>query len=108
MDTNSLILTLLHLKGWGPKKTYAYVSSYSFDYDKCVSCLVTALNNEEKILFKQELVNSKITLKKNYDLGIFACNILDKEFPKKLYLSTDKCVFLFYKGDINHGNYINQ
>lgn len=101
MDTNSLILTLLHLKGWGPKKIYAYVSSYSFDYDKCVSGLVTELNDEEKILFKQELVNSKITLKKNYDLGISACNILDKEFPKKLYLSTDKCVFLFYKGDIN-------
>lgn len=101
MDTNSLILTLLHLKGWGPKKIYAYVSSCSFDYDRCVSGLVTALNDEEKILFKQELVNSKITLKKNYDLGISACNILDKEFPKKLYLSTDKCVFLFYKGDIN-------
>ena len=101
MESNSLILTLLHLKGWGPKKIYTFVSSHSFDYEKCVAGLVSALNDEEKILFKQEIVNSKITLKKNFDLGIKAVNILDKEFPKKLYISTEKCVFLYYKGDIS-------
>lgn len=101
MDSNSLILTLLHLKGWGPKKVYTYVSSHSYDYERCVAGLFVALNDEEKVLFKQELVNSKITLKKNADLGIKATNILDKEFPKKLYVSTDKCVFLYYKGDVS-------
>ncbi len=101
MNSNSLILTLLHLKGWGAKKIYSYVSSHSFDYKRCVNGLVEALNEEEKVLFKIELVNSNLTLEKNQDKGIHACNILDKEFPKKLYASTDKCVFIYYKGDIN-------
>lgn len=55
----------------------------------------------KKITFKLELVRSKVALKNNYDLGVKACNILDKEFPKKLYVATEKCVFLYYKGDIS-------
>lgn len=101
MNSNSLILTLLHLKGWGPKKIYSYVSMHSFDYERCINGLVNVLSDYEKILFKKELANSILTLKSNQDNGVSACNILDKEFPEKLYTSTDKCVFLYYKGDIN-------
>lgn len=101
MNRTSLVLTLLHLKGWGPKKIHAFASAYSFNYEKCVQALSSVLTNDEKVLFKQELENSKIDLKKNYDLGIRACSLFDKEFPAKLYDSTDKCVFLYYKGDIS-------
>ena len=100
MTTTTLIMTLTKLKGWGPKKICDYVSSNQFNYDKCVASLVNILNKEEKELFKLELVNSKITIQKNLELGIKCCCILDKEFPKKLYNTTDKCVFLFYKGNI--------
>lgn len=48
MESNSLILTLLHLKGWGPKKIYTYVSKHFFDYEKCVEGLVSELNDEKK------------------------------------------------------------
>ena len=101
MDTNSLILTLLHLDGWGPKKIYSYVFKHDFDYEKCVQGLVSELNAESKANFKLELQKSKEILKKNYDQGINAINILDKNFPKKLYSTNDKCVFLYYKGDIS-------
>ena len=101
MDTNSLIYTLLHLRNWGPKKIHSYVSSCSFNFKKCVENLANILSDEEKIAFKKELVNSKKVLKINYDLGIKTSNILEAEFPKKLYSSTEKCVFLFYRGNID-------
>lgn len=101
MDTNSFIFTLLQLKGRGPKRIYTYVEKHSFNYENCINGLVTTLNDNEKITFKQELIKSKIKLKDNKDSGISSCCILDKEFPKKLYLSTEKCVFLFYKGNLN-------
>lgn len=101
MDANSLILTLLNLNGWGPKKVYDYVNKHSFDYSKCVDGLVNELSTELKNAFKIELSRSKDTLKKNLDQGINAINILDPKFPKKLYNTNDKCVFLYYKGNID-------
>lgn len=100
MDTNSLILTLLNLNGWGPKKVYDYVHKHSFDYSKCIDGLVNELNSELKQVFKFELSKSKEKLKKNLERGVNAINILDPRFPKKLYNSNDKCVFLYYKGNI--------
>ena len=85
MDANSLILTLLNLNGWGPKKVYDYVHKHSFDYSKCVEGLVNELSTELKNAFKIELSRSKETLKKNLEQGINAINILDSKFPKKLY-----------------------
>lgn len=101
MDANSLILTLLNLNGWGPKKVYDYVHKHSFDYIKCVDGLVNELSTELKNAFKIELSRSKETLKKNLEQGINAINILDPKFPKKLYNTNDKCVFLYYKGNID-------
>ena len=101
MDANSLILTLLNLNGWGPKKVYDYVHKHSFDYSKCVDGLVNELSTELKNAFKIELSRSKETLKKNLEQGINAINILDPKFPKKLYNTNDKCVFLYYKGNID-------
>lgn len=101
MNTNSLILTLLNLKNWGPNKVYDYVLAHSFDYNECVKWLDIILTDDEKNLFNKELVNSNNLLEKNLYNGINACNILDYEFPKKLYSSKQKCVFLFYKGNIN-------
>ena len=101
MDANSLILTLLNLNGWGPKKVYDYVHKHSFDYIKCVDGLVNELSTELKNVFKIELSRSKETLKKNLEQGINAINILDPKFPKKLYNTNDKCVFLYYKGNID-------
>lgn len=101
MDSNSFVLTLLNMKGWGPAKVYNYIKKYSFDYNKSVMGLVDALNDEEKILFKKELVKSKIKIKNNDDLGIKCCNLLDSTFPSKLYNYDQKCVFLYYKGDIS-------
>ena len=101
MDSNSLILTLLSLKGWGPKKIFDFVSKFKFNYHDCVAGLVYILNDNEKIEFKQQLVNSFSILKCNYEKGIKTINILDINFPEKLYSGSDKCVFLFYKGDIS-------
>lgn len=101
MDANSLILTLLNLNGWGPKKVYDYVHKHSFDYSKCVDGLVNELSTELKNAFKIELSRSKEILKKNLEQGINAINILDSKFPKKLYNTNDKCVFLYYKGNID-------
>ena len=101
MDKKSLILTLLHLKGWGAKRVYLYVQRYNYDYEKCVSELIEELNEEEKTAFKQELISSKKTIELNSQVGTKVCCILDKEFPKKLFLSSSPCVFLFYKGDIS-------
>lgn len=101
MDKNSFILTLLNLKGWGAKKVFSYVKEHEFNYDKCVTGLLVKLNDEEKVTFKKELLNSKLELKKNYDVGIKCTNILDDCFPSKLYNSTQKCVFLYYVGDIS-------
>ena len=108
MDANSLILTLLNLNGWGPKKVYDYVNKHSFDYSKCVDGLVNELSTELKNAFKIELSRSKDTLKKNLDQGINAINILDPKFPKKLYNTNDKCVFLYYKGNIDLLNQDNR
>lgn len=101
MDKKSLVLTLLHLKGWGAKRVYLYVQRYNYDYEKCVSGLIDELNEDEKVAFKQELISSKKTIELNSQVGTKVCCILDKEFPKKLYLSSNPCVFLFYKGDIS-------
>ena len=101
MDTNSFVLTLLNMKGWGPSKVFKYVEKNSFDYEQCVLGLVNVLDDEEKILFKKELVKSKIKIKNNNDLGINCCNIFDSVFPSKLYNYDQKCVFLYYRGDIN-------
>lgn len=101
MDKKSLILTLLHLKGWGAKRVYLYVQRYNYDYEKCVNGLIEELNEEEKSAFKHELIFSKKTIELNSQVGTKVCCILDNEFPKKLYLSSNPCVFLFYKGDIS-------
>ena len=101
MDTNSLILTLLNLKGWGPKKVHSYVYAHDFDYKKCVNGLVVELDDTEKYYFKIELAKSKRTLENNYNKGINAINILDKCFPSKLYFTNEKCVFLYYIGNID-------
>jgi len=101
MDTNSLILTLLNMSGWGAKKVYKYVLMHSMDYDQCVNGLVEELDSDEKAEFKQKLQQAKQTLLLNLEKGIKACNILDKCFPKKLYHGNDICVFLYYKGNID-------
>ena len=100
MDSNSLILTLLNLKGWGAKKVYDYVYAHELNYEKCVKGLVEELSDAQKIEFKQQLVVSKQTLALNLQNGISACNILDECFHEKLYFKSDKCVFLYYKGNI--------
>ena len=46
MDSNSLVLTLLNMKGWGPNRIYSYVSKHGFNYSKCVNGLVEELNDE--------------------------------------------------------------
>lgn len=101
MDSNSLILTLINMKGWGPNRIYSYVSKHGFNYSKCVNGLVDELNDEQKAEFKYQLVKAKETLKNNFEKGIGAINLLEEKFPKKLYFTTDKCVFLYYIGDIN-------
>lgn len=101
MDTNSLILTLLNMNGWGAKKVYKYIIKHSMNYDKCVQGLVDELNSEQKTEFKQKLQQSKLTLALNLEKGIKACNIFDEYFPKKLYHLNDICIFLYYRGNIN-------
>lgn len=101
MNTNSLILTLLHLNKRGPENVWKYVSANSFDFEKCVASLANELSEYEKEIFEVELEKSEAILKRNLAKGIQAINILEKDFPEKLYNSKDKCVFLFYKGNIS-------
>lgn len=100
MDKNSLILTLLSLKGWGSKKVYSYVDKYSFDYNMCREALTVELSDDEKEEFKIQLNASKQKIKNNIINGISCISILDDFFPRKLYTGTEKVVFLFYKGNI--------
>ena len=100
MDTNSFVLTLLNLKGWGPTKVYNYINKYSFDYEKCRLALAEELTDKEKERFKNELLKSKNKIQNNLKLGVKCCNIFDSFFPKKLYDLDQKCIFLFYKGNI--------
>ena len=101
MNTNSLILTLLSLKNWGPKKVYDFVCKYEFKYDSCVAGLASSLTEEEKYMFKIELQKSKNKIQNNFNKGIKTISILDNNFPKKLYMSNEKCVFLYYIGNID-------
>jgi len=100
MNTNLLILTLLKLDKWGPKKVYDYIEKNNFDYEKSLNNLTFELNDSEKNLFKEKLVGVKNKLKDNYEKGIQCINLLDNQFPKKLYCSKDKCLYLFYVGNI--------
>lgn len=101
MDGNSFILTLLNLQGWGPARIYKYLKKNSLNYERCVKNLVNEFNEDEKIYFKKELVKSKIKIQNNKNAGIECCNIFDSFFPEKLYNCGQKCLFLFYKGDIS-------
>lgn len=100
MDSSSLILTLLNLRGWGPKRVYDYINKYCFDYEQAKNGLVLELDDNEKNEFKIELRNSKERIALNQSKGIKTCSILDSYFPKKLYTGKDKCVFLYYVGNI--------
>lgn len=101
MDTKSLVYTLLHLKGWGPKRVYDYVFKYNFNYEKAVEGLVKELSPEAKEEFKIKLSEAHQTIQKNKDQGVDCICILDKGFHFNLYSKDDVCVFLFYKGDIS-------
>ena len=101
MNTNSLILTLLNLDKWGPNKVYAYVCKHNFNYEECLASLKYELDETQKNAFKEQLVKTNDILKQNNDLNIKTINILDKNFPEKLYQGSDKCVFLFYKGNVD-------
>ncbi len=100
MDNSSLILTLLSMNGWGPKRVYDYVRKYCFDYEQAKNGLVFELDDQEKNAFKIEYVKVKDILSKNYSKGIKTCSLLDSFFPKKLYEGKDKCIFLYYVGNI--------
>lgn len=99
MNSNSLVLTLLSLDGWGQKQTLKYVTKCGFDYKLCVERLIT-LSDDKKIEFKSKLKLSNKIIKENELKGIKMISLLDENFPKRLYSSTDVCVFLFYKGNI--------
>ena len=100
MDKNSLILTLLKLNKWGPKKVYDYVMENNLDYEKSLNSLSNALSDFEKIIFKEKLVEVKKQLLINNEKGINCITLLDADFPKKLYNAKDKCLYLFYVGNI--------
>ena len=101
MDNSSLILTLLSMNGWGPKRVYDYINKHCFDYEQAKNGLVFELEDYEKETFKIELKKSKEKIALNNSKGIKTCSILDNEFPKKLYTGKDKCVFLYYVGTID-------
>lgn len=100
MNSNTLIYTLLNMKGWGPTKIYNYVRENFFDYDSCKNNLVYVLDEEGKKEFKLKLIETNRIFELNLSKGIKMLNILDKDFPPELYEKNDKCVFLFYMGNI--------
>ena len=100
MDNSSLILTLLNMNGWGPKRVFDYIRKYCFDYEQAKNGLVLELDDYEKNDFKSKYVKVKEIISNNLSKGIKTCSILDPVFPKKLYAGKEKCVFLYYVGNI--------
>ena len=100
MDGNSLVLTLIALKGWNAAKVVEYLGGFAFDYVKALQGLVAALSDGEKAEFKAKLPKVKWAILQNQEAGISLITVFDKAFPKKLYEAGDPCVYLFYKGDV--------
>lgn len=100
MNTNSLVLTLLNLDGWGPRKVFSYVSRWNFDYESCINGLIYELDDSKKLEFKSKLKEINKVLYDNETKGIKTITLFDSVFPKKLYMSTDICIFLFYIGNV--------
>ena len=101
MNSNTLIYTLLNMDGWGPNTVFSYVKENNFDYESCRLNLVNILSNREQEIFKNKLFESTKICDLNLKNGIECISILDPRFPKKLYNTSDKCVFLFFKGNID-------
>lgn len=101
MVHNILVYNLLKLKGWGLKKVYTYVKQNFFNYENCLNNLGSVLSQEEKETFKNNLEATKRLFLSLNEKGIKTVSIFDDEFPERLANSTDCCVFLFYKGNID-------
>lgn len=101
MKKSILIHALLNFKGWGPSKVYSYVYKHSFDYDNCFNALLLEINDADKQEFKNQYSKSKEIIIDNLKKGIKVISILDESYPQKLYTSSEKCVLLFYRGDVS-------
>ncbi len=101
MNENILILTLLKLNNWGPKKVFSFVSKWNFDFQMCLSGLSFDLDSKELIEFDKYAAESEIELNLNLSHNIGVITLFDKRFPKKLYSGTDKCVLLYYVGNVD-------
>jgi hypothetical protein len=65
MDTKSLVLTLIALKGWNATKVVKYLGGFVYDYAKAAEGLAKTLNDEEKAAFKAKLPKVKAAIELN-------------------------------------------
>lgn len=100
MNETVLVLSLLNIKGWGPNKVHAFIAKCNFDYNLALE-KINELKNEEQSQFYANITTSERIIKDNYDCNVGIITLLDSRFPAKLYDSTEKCVLLYYKGNIN-------
>ena len=96
-----LLLSLLKVKGIGPSKIVNWVLNCGCKFDKCLNSLSSLLTNEQLNIFAHNIKDVINEIQYNKSLGISIITIFDKNFPSKLYTSTAKCIYLYYKGNIN-------
>lgn len=101
MNKKSLILSLLDFKGWGPSKVFSYVKVHNFNYDLCIAALDVILTSNERQQLNALIDEKEKVIEMNEEKEIHSICVLDDGFPSKLYLGPDKCLFLYYKGDIS-------
>lgn len=101
MNGDSLVLALLEMKGWGPKKIVNYCSKHFFDVEECEKFFVFEFEQHELDYLQLLIKKNDILIGEHKKMGIDVISIFDKKFPSCLYECNDACVLLFYKGDID-------
>ncbi len=100
MTRDELIIALLSHKGWGPKKVYSYLEKHCFDFEECINGLDLEFDEVELEELKKEAILANKTIANNNAKGIKVISLFDDLFPKKLYEGRDKCLLLYYIGNI--------
>ena len=95
------ILALLKVKNIGAARATSFIINNSQDLNKCINSLPSLLSPTQIDEFNHNKELAKKVIEYNQQFGISITTIFDRKFPIKLYINTQKCVYLFYKGNIN-------
>ena len=95
---NAMVLTLLKLPGFGPEKVFRYISKNNYNFNSCLNNVKDLIDDTSLFSDLMKKTADEIIFKEKK--GIKLITIMDGIFPKKLFSSDDKCIFLYYMGNL--------